>query len=208
MIQNRAGETGGGVRCGYGSDAFLGNSILWGNSAPEGAQIAVKGGSTETAAIVVEYSAVMGGTEGVCVGPNDTLDWGAGNMDSDPCFADLGNWDANGTPEDANDDFWVMGDYHVKSQGGRWDANEGRWTRDEVTSLCIDAGDPISPIGLEPFPNGGVVNMGAYGGTVEASKSYFGTAPCETIVAGDVNGDCRIDFRDFELMAMHWLEEH
>ena len=42
----------------------------------------------------------------------------------------------------------------------------------------------MSPIGLEPFPNGGFVNMGAYGGTPEASKSYFGGPGCETIVAG------------------------
>jgi hypothetical protein len=76
---------------------------------------------------------------------------------------------------------------------------------DEVTSPCIDVGDPMSPIGLEPFPNGGVVNMGAYGGTAEASKSYFGELPCESIVAGDINGDCAVDFKDFVLMALHWL---
>ena len=50
--------------------------------------------------------------------------------------------------------------------------------------------------------------MGAYGGTAEASKSYFGAPVCETIVAGDVNGDCGVDFADFEIMALHWLEEH
>ena len=116
---------------------------------------------------------------------------GAGNINTDPCFAD-----ANSS------------DYHLKSQAGRWDANEGRWTTDEVTSLCIDAGDPASPVGLEPFPNGGIINMGAYGGTIEASKSYFGEPVCETIVAGDINGDCKVDFKDFAIMAFHWLEEH
>ena len=29
----------------------------------------------------------------------------------------------------------------------------------------------MSPIGPEPFPNGGLINMGAYGGTTQASKS-------------------------------------
>ncbi|MHC4741064.1 MAG: right-handed parallel beta-helix repeat-containing protein [Planctomycetota bacterium] len=133
---------------------------------------------------------------------------GEGNIDADPCFADPGYWDANGTPEDANDDFWVDGDYHLKSQAGRRDPNEGRWTIDEVTSPCIDAGDPMSPIGLESFPNGGIVNMGAYGGTVEASKSYFGGPPCETIVAGDINGDCVVNFLDFQLMGLHWCEDN
>ncbi len=80
-----------------------------------------------------------------------------------------------------------------------------RGTIDEVTSPCIDAGDPMSPIGLEPFPNGGIINMGAYGGTSEASKSYFGKPVCETIVAGDINGDCEINFKDFWFIALHWL---
>jgi len=64
------------------------------------------------------------------------------------------------------------------------------------------------PVGYEPFPNGGIINMGAYGGTAEASKSYFGGPPCETIVAGDINGDCKVDFFDFALMAFHWLEDN
>jgi hypothetical protein len=50
--------------------------------------------------------------------------------------------------------------------------------------------------------------MGAYGGTAEASKSYFGKPPCETIVAGDINGDCTVNLKDFALFAFHWLEEH
>ena len=82
-----------------------------------------------------------------------------------------------------------------------------RRTMDEVTSSCIDAGDPASPIGLEPFPNGGIINMGAYGGTEEASKSYFGKPPCETVIAGDINGDCEVNLIDFAFMAFHWLEE-
>ena len=133
---------------------------------------------------------------------------GEGNIDKDPCFAAPGYWDPNGTPEDVNDDFWVDGDYHLKSQAGRWDANSASWVKDDVTSPCIDAGDPASPIGLEPFPNGGIINTGAYGGTAEASKSYFGKPVCETIVAGDINGDCIVDFKDFAFMAFHWLEKN
>jgi len=113
------------------------------------------------------------------------------NISVDPCFADANS-----------------GDYHLKSQAGRWDANSASWVKDDVTSPCIDAGDPSSPIGLEPFPNGGVINMGAYGGTAEASKSYFGEPVCETIVAGDINGDCIVNLKDFAIMAFHWLEEH
>jgi len=97
------------------------------------------------------------------------------------------------------------GDYHVRSQAGRWDPVGAGWDQDNATSPCIDAGDPNSPIGYEPFPNGGVVNIGAYGGTAEASKSYFGAPPCEAIFAGDINGDCRVDFADLAILTRHWL---
>ncbi len=124
-----------------------------------------------------------------------------------PEFANPGYWDPNETPDDQNDDYWIDGDYHLKSKAGRWDPNTQTWVQDDVTSPCIDAGDPNSPIGLEPFPNGGYINMGVYGGTSEASKSYFGKPVCETIVAGDINGDCKVDILDLEILMFHWLED-
>jgi hypothetical protein len=134
---------------------------------------------------------------------------GIGNIDEDPCFAKPARWeDPCGTPEKPGDDVWLEGDYHLKSQAGRWDVNSGSWVQDDVTSPCIDAGDPMSPIMLEPFPNGGIVNIGAFSGTVEASKSYFGRPVCEIIVAGDVNGDCKVNFLDFRIMALHWLQDY
>ena len=48
--------------------------------------------------------------------------------------------------------------------------------------------------------------MGAYGGTVEASKSHFGKPVCKTIMTGDIDGDCRVDWRDLAILAKHWLE--
>lgn len=63
-------------------------------------------------------------------------------------------------------------------------------------------------LGTVAQKGGGIVNMGAYGGTAEASKSYFGEPVCETIVAGDINGDCKVDSADFAIMAAHWLEEN
>ncbi|MEA3226542.1 MAG: hypothetical protein U9Q07_11380, partial [Planctomycetota bacterium] len=49
--------------------------------------------------------------------------------------------------------------------------NSESWVIDETSSLCIDAGDPNYPVGLERFGNGDRVNMGAYGGTPQASLS-------------------------------------
>jgi len=77
-----------------------------------------------------------------------------GNIDTDPLFADPAN-----------------GDYHLKSQVGRWDPTSGSWVQDDVTSGCIDAGDPAWPVGDEPEPNGQRINMGAFGGTPQASMS-------------------------------------
>jgi hypothetical protein len=141
------------------------------------------------ATLNVSYCDVEGGLAGIDSG--GTVNWGPGNIDVDPLFVD--SYDS---------------DYHLKSQAGRWDVNEGRWTKDGVTSLCIDAGNPTSPIGDEPFPNGGVINMGAYGGTPKASKSYFGEPVCEAAVAGDINGDCKVNFKDFAIMALHWCEDN
>jgi predicted outer membrane repeat protein len=214
---NSAGKIGGGIEYGNGSPTLT-NCTFAGNSATSGNALACyhserEGPSnlqlincilrdsgdevwnTGRSTIAVTYSNIQGG-------------WpGEGNINADPCFADAGHWDPNGTPQDPNDDFWVDGDYHLKSQAGRWNLQTQSWVQDDVTSPCIDAGDPASPIGLEPFPNGGIINMGAYGGTAEASKSYFGKPPCETIIAGDINGDCAVDFRDFAIIAYHWLED-
>jgi Disaggregatase related len=96
---------------------------------------------------------------------------GGGNIDAAPCFVEPGFRNLNGTPEDVNDDFWVRGDYHLRSQAGRWDRASQNWVRDVLTSPCIDAGDPDSDWTAEAAPNGGRINMGAYGGTPQASMS-------------------------------------
>ncbi|MHC4636962.1 MAG: right-handed parallel beta-helix repeat-containing protein [Planctomycetota bacterium] len=36
-----------------------------------------------------------------------------GNISLDPCFIDPGFWDPNGTVNDSNDDYWVLGEYHI-----------------------------------------------------------------------------------------------
>jgi hypothetical protein len=192
---------GGGINCSIQGSATIVNSIIWGNTAPKGREIWVRNAGT----LSISYSNVAGGQAEATI-EGGTLNWGTGNIDADPLFARLGYLDDKGTRA-SSDDVWMEGDYHLKSQAGRWDPNNQTWVQDDVTSPCIDAGDPLSPIGLESFPNGGFVNIGAYGGTPEASKSYFGEPICETIIAGDINGDCQVDRADLDIMALHWTDD-
>ncbi len=62
-------------------------------------------------------------------------------------------------------------DYHLMSKVGYWDPGTESWRTSYAQSACIDAGDPALGTRNEPQPNGGVINIGAYGGTAEASKT-------------------------------------
>ena len=89
------------------------------------------------------------------------------DINVDPIFADAANYD-----------------YHLKSEYGRW--NGTSWVNDDVTSPCIDAGNPSYDYSAEPEENGDRINIGAYGNTAEASKSnpyfYDTTAPIITVI--------------------------
>ena len=97
-------------------------------------------------------------------------DPGEGNLSADPLFINANN-----------------SDYHLLSAGWCWSTQTNSWTYDYVTSLCIDAGDPNSSLGDEllsiprdPDNEYGVnllINMGAYGGTAQASMPPLGWTP-------------------------------
>lgn len=75
---------------------------------------------------------------------------------------------------------------------------EGQWLLDGDTSLCIDAAGPdLNPSG-EPMPNGGRVNMGAYGGTASASMS-------EWPIEGDINRNGIVNIGDLAILSRDWL---
>ncbi|MBC8471734.1 MAG: hypothetical protein H8D56_19915 [Planctomycetes bacterium] len=136
----------------YGpSNVYINNCILWN----DGDQIWNNDNST----ITITFSNVQGLTI-------DRSGMPKGCTNRKPSFSREGYWDENG--------LWIDGDYHLKSQAGRWNPDSESWVIDDITSPCIDTGDPNSPIGQEYLPNGGIINMGAYGGTSEASKSYVG----------------------------------
>lgn len=129
---------------------------------------------------------------------------GGHNIDVPPEFTEPGYWDPNGTPGIISDDFWVDGDYHLQSQAGRWNPSSQSWVTDANISPCIDTGDPNSDWTAELWPHGKRINMGAYGGTPQASMSLstagnianLDNDPCDTI-----------DFNDLALFAGKWLYE-
>lgn len=199
FIGNMSGN-GGGISADGDVKLYINNCTFAGQSSESGRAVYAKPAPGYSAELICTNSIFRNGgneLEGFEYGPiechvaycNVQGGWpGKGNIDTDPQFADPDN-----------------DDYHLKSQGGRWASDVGQWVQDDVTSLCIDAGDPMSPVGYEVFPNGGRINMGAYGGTDKASKSWFGEPVCETIISGDINGDCRVDFVDLSILTSHWL---
>ncbi len=150
-IWGNSATEGGGIDCISGGSAIVTNSILWNNTATTGNEIYLEQAPTEFS---ITYSNVAGGRNAVTIKGGSVLNWDTVNIDVDPFFAD---------PNNEN--------YHLKSQAGRWDPNSQSWIQDDVTSPCIDAGDPNSDWTGEIWPHGERINMGAYGGTREASMS-------------------------------------
>jgi predicted outer membrane repeat protein len=184
---NQAQQSCGGIWTAGDGTLRLEDSIVWGNV---GSEIAGQAESAQIMAVrnsevIINYCDVQGwtGTHG-----------GLGNFGLDPLFVDPDN-----------------GDFHLKSQGWRWDAMRSRWTYDAVTSPCIDAGNPGRPLGDEPTsvpddPNHAPaenvrIDMGAYGGTAEASL-----APSGWSLRADVNNDGDVNWLDLINMADAWLQ--
>lgn len=139
---NTGGSEGGnGLFVEADAVAFVTNCIFWGNS---GGPVGADFHVAEpnNASLQVRYTL---SAEPVA---------GEGNFQIDPDFA---NPDGN--------------DFHLRSTGGRWDPLAGDWATDSSSSYAINAGDPSSVLELEPAPNGGRINLGAYGNTPQASKT-------------------------------------
>ncbi|MCP4452570.1 MAG: hypothetical protein GY809_14005 [Planctomycetes bacterium] len=182
VVNNTSMSYGGGLWATY-SAPLVKNSILWGNSGTAGPQMAVGVGATVT----VSYSDLEGGQGGVFTN-SGFVNWGSGNLDQDPLFVDSG-----------------AGDYHLQSYRGRYWASMDLWVLDVQTSPCIDAGGQEDDVLDEQDPNGGRVNMGAFGGTLQASLS---DAPASDTIPGDVNEDGIIDISDLYSLIDLWLIEY
>ena len=168
VISGNSSDFGGGL--GYCYNAIIRNNIIVNNTATLGGALYECGGLIENNTIVGNSAREAGGI-GYCFECIEHYDavvkncivWGnVAKLDyqvsegTDITFSCIQEWMGGGegnislTPHfvDAEND-----EYHLQS-----------W------SPCIDAGDPASLFANEPDPNGGRVNMGAYGNTPEAAS--------------------------------------
>jgi hypothetical protein len=120
----------------------------------------------------IRYDSTVGGVMSVTYSCVDT----AADV-ADPC-----HYTALGTGCIASNPQFTGPDYHLASG-----------------SPCIDAGDPADSVGLEPACNGGVINMGCYGGTGGATPSAAAGA------AADLDCDGNVNMADFAIMASQWM---
>lgn len=205
-IANNIGtEYGGGISSCQGT---IEKCLFYGNTAKYGAGLYNCNGTIRNVTVANNTASLQGGGLHSCGGTiSNCIVWGnnleafynsvtpaytcfngtssgLGNLNLDPLFAHAAG-----------------GDFHLKSQAGRWDPATSSWVTDTVTSRCIDTGNPGSPLGNEPVSSANVrVNMGAYGGTARASKTPVGWS-----CLGDINNDGTEDLDDFSLFANQWL---
>ncbi|HUT30240.1 MAG TPA: right-handed parallel beta-helix repeat-containing protein [Sedimentisphaerales bacterium] len=212
-----------------GGETTIENCIVYRNGDPNifEPQILVGSGGT----LNISYSNLQGGLPGIS--SDGTVNWGLGNIEADPCFVRLGAWGYEPWP-------WELaeGDYHLKSEGWRLSEYGPWWVYDDVTSRSIDWGNPGCPLGEElmsiprdPDNMYGVnvrINMGAYGGTAEASMAPHGWVllsdldndgattlvdlgrqaedwlRCESDLPGDLNRDGLVNMKDYAILAAAW----
>lgn len=168
---------GGAIETYAGNNSIVENNTLWNNG---GAAFGIL--NTNTSTITVRnniFSAITGDSRGYAVGHSRTgkssgtaynsvmfgnsrsmsVDSGwtlSTYYTADPFFVDT-----SATPPDL----------HVQSSTGSRRNNTSAWKIDSHCSVAIDNALATSTFDLEPSPNGGRRNIGAYGNTPEASKS-------------------------------------
>jgi hypothetical protein len=203
------------------------NSILW-NDLPR--QI-----KSSESTISVTYSDIRDGNDA-----GEEWVHGLGNIVADPCFAAPGSWDASPVP--GSDAHWTYGDYRLQSTGWQNNPDHGQEAlaaQDIHISRCIDAGNPAEALGDEavaaagtPSQERGVnlrIDMGAYGGTAEASTAPPGWAlltdfnndgivnlldfhhfsrvfRTRAATVADADRDGRVDYAELSLLASEWLQ--
>jgi parallel beta-helix repeat protein len=186
IIGNKALE-GGGIGSLNQSNPLIANCIVRNNTAVDGNQLALintlrSGPEQEVTEMTVSHSNIQEGQAGVCVDANMILHWQSGNIDAEPNFVDLGSWNDANTPLDANDDYYVIGNYHLLPG-----------------SVCENSGDNnFVPLQAQTDIDG---EQRIFDGIADMGADEFVTN------IADFNGDGIVDFADLYVLYEDWLDE-
>ena len=185
IIHNCTATSGGAIYCDASSPSIISTTISTCTATPpNGGGIGCTGTPSSPAlASSIVWGNTPGGLSGgtpaaiYCDIDSTTVMPGIGNIKADPLFANPAG-----------------GDFHLKSEYGRWNPATTSWVLDPApyTSPCLDTGEPSMDYDEEPVPNGFRINMGAYGNTAEASKSprslSVQSTPSGVAITGDKPG--------------------
>lgn len=178
---------GGGMYCSGSSSVTLSDSILWGDTAPAGAEIQLASVFTE---LVARFNDVEGGAAAVA-GPG-TLLWLDGNLNIDPAFVD---------PD--------AGDYHLLRSSPCIDAGDPDVTADQ-SNTDID-GDPRVvgarvDIGADEFRTAGDINADGVVNADDLEILITSWGPCDHCAGcpADINDDCAVNVPDLLRLLANW----
>ncbi len=205
IIGNVADLEGAGIEVAYDVCSPIINNIIANNGPGGGIYVKPSGPyPSEPNLIANDF---WNNQDGNYAGDISDLTGIAGNISADPCFIDTDYWDANGTPGDPNDDYWVQGDYRIGYYSPCRDT--GNLDANDVPQMDIDG---------NPRPHFTGFDIGAYElqiydltatGTVDfidlSLLADFWLAQGSSIPA-DLDDNGTVDFRDFTLLVSDWLE--
>jgi predicted outer membrane repeat protein len=183
---------GGGLYASNGNFATVENSIFWGNTAPNGKQIAIRP-SNRPAGVSVAYTDIRGGTAYVQPPATGGSIW----VDQSCLFqAGPGNIGGN-TSDDPLFVSGIRGDYYLSHAGLPGQSKD---------SPCIDAGsDSASALGMgnrttrtDRVPDRGIVDMGYH---YPREKGVAKCGVCDLVFDGI------IDMADLAAFTEQWLSD-
>jgi hypothetical protein len=212
IMQNSAGQAGGGIYISGTGSPTIENCIIAGNTATSydggGVYCVTASPKITNCTVIGNYAGRWGAgiyISSVLADIANCIIWGNTGLDLEgrsATYSCVGSGDVNGTGNISADPEFVigpLGDYYLSQiNGGQ-----------AVDSPCIDIGSDLAAnLGMDQFTtcttnitDTGIVDMGYHYAPEPATSPV-----CLEPIPGDLNGDCKVDFKDFEIMASHWLQ--